>query len=96
MPQVIRISDPVSCGDVAATGSVNVFINGLPVCRAGVDITAGHCLTPTLLLGGSPTVFVNGAPMSAVTDPIAPHCCPGAGCHGGMLVGGSANVFVNG
>ena len=49
MPGLARVGDQLACGDVIATGSGNVFINGLPAARLQSDSTSGHCHVPTLL-----------------------------------------------
>ncbi len=95
MPAIIRIGDPVSCGDVMAEGSGDVFANDIPVSRVGVDLTAGHCYAPTPVSSGSPDVFANNIPVDRVGDPIVPHSCPDVGAHGGNMSNGSPNVFVN-
>ena len=52
-------------------------------CRAGVDShTCGSLDT-----GGSPNVFINGAPVHRIGDGQS---------HGGVQSGGSSNVFANG
>ena len=95
MPAITRIGDPISCGDNMAEGSGNVFSNGIPVSRIGVDLTAGHCFSPVPVVSGSPNVFVNNIAVDRVTDPIEPHCC-GPVCHDdGKVSVGSPNVFVN-
>ena len=94
MPAIIRIGDPVSCGDVMANGSGNVFANGIPVSREGTDNTAGHCFNPTPVSSASPNVFTNNIKTDRVGDPIVVHCC-GPVCHGGSMANGSPNVFVN-
>lgn len=100
MPAAIRIGDPVSCGDVMAQGSGNVFVNGIPFTRIQVDNTAGHCYGPTPVSSGSPDVFVNqtqgGAAATRNGDPIVVHTCPPIpASHGGNMTGGSPTVFVN-
>jgi len=97
MPKIIRLSDPVSCGDTVCEGSGNVFANGLPVTRVNVDHTCGHCFAPTVFTSGSPTVFANGAPVVRAGDPInqSIHICPGDGNHSGVAAGGSLDVLVN-
>lgn len=85
----------MSCGDVVAQGSGNVFANGIPVARVSVDFTAGHCFSPTIFTSGSSTVFVNGQPVVFETSPIQPHTC-GDSTHGGTLAVGSPDVFVEG
>lgn len=94
MPAITRIGDPISCGDAMAQGSGNVFANGIPVSRLGVDNTAGHCFPPVPVIAASPNVFVNGIPVDRVGDPIPTHCC-GPVCHAGTVAVGSPNVFVN-
>lgn len=92
MPAVARLGDPISCGDVIANGSGNVFANGMPITRVG-DNTAGHCFPPVPVQGGSGSVFVNGIPVARVGDPIPTHCC-GDPCHDGAVSAGSPNVFA--
>jgi len=56
----MRIGDAISCGDAAAAGSSNVFINGIGVHRIG-DATTGHgSWVPNTALTGSSNVFANG------------------------------------
>jgi len=94
MPAVIRIGDPISCGDTMGQGSGNVFANGIPVSRKGVDLTAGHCFPPVPIISASHNVFVNYIMTDRVGDPIAVHCC-GVSCHAGNAVNGSPDVFIN-
>ncbi len=58
----------------AITGSPDVFVEGLPVVRMGLDTWAPHTniisVHPGTGVGGSPTVFCNGAPVMRVGDPI--------------------------
>lgn len=96
MPAIVRIGDPISCGDTMAQGSGNVYANGIPVSRELTDNTAGHCFTPTPVASGSSSrVLINGIPVDRVGDPIVVHCCPGHGCHGGSVSAGSPNVYVD-
>jgi uncharacterized Zn-binding protein involved in type VI secretion len=70
------------------------------VARFGDTISTGHgCDTVSTVIGGSPTVFVNGRAVIRATDPIAPHtilagivCVP----HAAVVNAGSSTVFVNG
>lgn len=94
MPAVVRIGDPISCGDNMAQGSPDVFANGIPVSRLGVDLTAGHCYYPVPIISASPNVFINNIPVDRVGDPIPPHCCDDD-CHSGVAANGSPNVFAN-
>jgi uncharacterized Zn-binding protein involved in type VI secretion len=61
MGNVVRIGDSVSCGDHAAQGSPNVYIDGMPVVTESRKTTTGHgCNPPTVFIGPwSETVFVN-------------------------------------
>jgi len=95
MPAIARLGDPISCGDVEAGGSGNVFANGMPVTRVGPDLTAGHCYLPTAIASGSGTVFVNNLPVARQTDPIVTHTCPGIGSHDGTIAAGSPDVFAD-
>lgn len=93
MPAVIRLGDPISCGDTMAQGSGNVFANGLPISRQGIDVTAGHCYYPVPVIVASTTVFANNAGVDRVGDPIAVHCC-GPTCHAGACSVGSPDVLA--
>lgn len=79
MPEVARLGDPISCGDVLAEGSGDVFAEGMPVTRVTTDHTAGHCFAPTVIASGSGTVFVNNDPVARLGDPINSgiHLCAG-------------------
>jgi hypothetical protein len=81
MSGVVRIGDAVSCGDFAATGSANVFVNGLPVVNEGA------------ISGWSTTVFVNNNPIGLQNKTkIDIHRCK-KDKHDGVVVGGSADTF---
>ena len=57
---VVRMDDPITCGDTALTGSDNVKVNGKPVHRKG-DTTVGHPpWPPTIAATGSSNVRANG------------------------------------
>ena len=101
MPAVARIGDSFTDTDVIATGSGNVFCNGIPVARMS-DTTTGHSLPghtfypPVPITGGSGSVFVNGLPLARVGDAHAVHCDsphPSSDCHSGVVSTGSGNVF---
>ena len=76
-----------------ATGSENVFINGLPACRVG-DTTTAH-LRPgkpcpghsARVARGSTSVFINGRAAARVGDSIA-------GCT--SIAQGSPDVIIGG
>lgn len=94
---VVRVGDSVSCGDHAAEGSSNVFMDGMPVVHKGKKATTGHgCFPPTVFNGPwSSTVFVNGQPVAikSVTK-IVPHRC-GKKSHDGVAVTGSGTCFAD-
>jgi len=90
---VARLGDPISCGDTMAQGSPDVFVNGLPWARVGIDRTAGHCWSSTTLLGGSSTVFINGFPAGLAGSAIFHGGCPDHSPHGGSIAVGSPDVI---
>lgn len=94
MLAAVRLGDPISCGDTMGAGSGNVFVNGIPMTRALIDKTVGHCYQPVPVITGSTTVFVNNLPAVRVGDPIAVHCCVPPDCHSGVCANGSVDVFV--
>lgn len=93
---VVRIGDDISCGDHVATGSGDVFANGMPITHQGIKDTTGHaCFPGTVLLGPwSRTVYVNNnlIPLKGKTT-IVPHTC-GDSTHGGIVTSGASSVFV--
>lgn len=93
MKPVVTTGDPVSCGDKAGPGSPNVFVNGKPLVRQGIDKTIGHCFPPVPFLKGSPTVFVNGIPVVRAGDPIPVHKC-GKKSHSGVATSTNPNVIA--
>ena len=58
---------PATCGHVQ-TGSSRVTVQGMGVCRVGVDSAGGVIAGP-----GNPRVTVEGAPISVVGDLVAGH-----------------------
>lgn len=105
MPAACRVSDgevggcsvgAPCCGHgrsgTNASGSPNVFIEGLPAHRLG---DTGPCNCPHggtfSTTSGSPNVFVNGIPLSRIGDSTA---CMGCGI-GGTHVSGSPTVTAN-
>jgi len=61
------------------------------------DACTGHgCFPPRPGISASPTVFINGIAAHRVSDPWNVHCCPGAGCHDGVVAAGSGTVKING
>lgn len=93
MPAIARIGDPITCGDVMAQGSGNVFANGIPVSRFGTDSTAGHCYSPVVMTSAAAgsSVRVNGIPVDVVGDSFPSHSC-GSSSHGGSIAVGSPDV----
>lgn len=96
MPAVTRIGDadiPHCSGMVRATGSADVFVNGIPVSRQG-DINTVHLLPgnpcpahAAPISSGSSTVFVNFKGLGRVGDGLS-------GCT--AVASGSPNVFAGG
>lgn len=65
----------------------------IPVHRH-TDICTGHgCFPPRPNAQASSDVIVNNLGWHRQSDSWMPHCC--VTCHGGNLVSGSPNVFVN-
>lgn len=63
-----------------ATGSPNVFINGVPAARIGDSTSCG-----ANIISGSSSVFINGLPAAIMGS---------ATSHGGVLISGSGNVLI--
>ncbi|MFP5391685.1 MAG: PAAR domain-containing protein [Gammaproteobacteria bacterium] len=74
-------------GAITATGSANVFTNGLPAARAHVDSVScsKHGGAPVPIASGSANVFINGVPAARVDDKT--------GCSA-SITKGSGNVFI--
>ena len=99
MPEIARLGDPISCGDIINEGSGDVFAEGMPVTRIQKDLTAGHCFLPTKIETGSSTVFVNNIAVARKTDPIvqATHfCIVPPNNHPGTIAAGASKVFADG
>ncbi|WP_333024044.1 PAAR domain-containing protein [Wolbachia endosymbiont of Pentidionis agamae] len=62
------------------TGSINVFVNGKPICRKGDNFTEEKTL-----IDGSRTVFANGYGVARIGDLVS--------C-GFKVIIGSSNVFI--
>lgn len=96
MGNVVRIGDKVSCGDNSATGSANVFADGMPITHAGQKTTTGHgCFPPTVFVGPwSTSVFVNNQPVALKgKTKIRPHRC-GKKTHEGTAKTGASTVSI--
>jgi uncharacterized Zn-binding protein involved in type VI secretion len=82
-----RVTDPTTCPipghgtNPIASGSPDVFFNGLAAARVSDTCTCGQ----TLSGGFSSTVFING--LNAMT-------LDGTTSHGGVIIGGSGNVII--
>ncbi|MGY2292635.1 PAAR domain-containing protein [Pseudomonas sp. SDO528_S397] len=82
-----RITDPTSCpipghGPKAiATGSPNVFFDGLAAASQGDTCTCGSALSSGL----SSTVFINGKNAALQSS---------GGTHGNIVIGGSGTVII--
>ncbi|WP_248739679.1 PAAR domain-containing protein [Pseudomonas sp. MWU12-2029] len=82
-----RKSDPSNCPlpghgtNSIATGSSDVFFDGLPAARQGDTCTCGSALSSGL----SSTVFINGKNAATIDT---------AGTHGSIVIGGSSTVII--
>jgi len=82
-----RLTDPTSCpmpghgAQSIASGSPDVFFDGLAAARKGDTCTCGSALVS----GVSATVFINGK-NAALVDTV--------GTHGDVVVGGSGTVII--
>ena len=82
-----RLTDPTSCpmpghgAQSIASGSSDVFFDGLAAARKGDTCTCGS----SLVSGVSATVFINGK-NAALVDTV--------GTHGDVVVGGSGTVII--
>lgn len=77
---------------VIATGSMNVFVGGLPAARAVLDLSAGCEIMPAPhpplpIATGAATVFINGVPAARHGDKLP--------C-GGVIQAVNAHVFFGG
>ncbi|EAO6410169.1 type VI secretion system PAAR protein [Salmonella enterica] len=54
----------------------------------------GYC--ETVIIAGSPTVFIDGLPAARTGDPLTPHDKPEHPPHPRKIAGGSATVFIDG
>jgi uncharacterized Zn-binding protein involved in type VI secretion len=96
MTDVARIGDPIGCGATCATGSGNVFANGIPVTRVSDSTTGDPCKAPpTTITTGSSTVTANGLPLASVGSAIASHACPDSQEHSSSVSAGSPSVTVD-
>lgn len=94
MPAQTRVGDANTGHDACppttlASGSQNVFINGIPAGRVGDPYAPHGCIVHPSHVGtissGSGTVFINGIPAGRIGDTVS--------CGGSVAVG-STNVFV--
>lgn len=82
-----RVTDPITCPipghgtNSIASGSSDVFFNGLAAARLGDTCTCGQALNG----GFSSTVFING--LNAMT-------LDSSASHGGLVIGGSGNIII--
>ncbi|MFZ4860537.1 MAG: PAAR domain-containing protein, partial [Desulfuromonadaceae bacterium] len=76
-------------GTIVATGSFNVYINGIPAARAHVDVAlcSQHPGPPAPIAEGSASVSINSQPAARVGDHT--------GCSAVISLG-SQNVFIGG
>jgi|GEM_PF-4013042 len=95
--KALTVGDKASCPTCntpltpAIEGSSNVFINGKPAMRAGDSYAPGFCpvcltsVPSRKLERGSSSVFINGIPAGRIGDGLS---------GGGVIIGGSSNVFI--
>jgi uncharacterized Zn-binding protein involved in type VI secretion len=84
MPQVARITDPISHGGSIVGGASATFVNGLAVARqTDPVICAIH--GPQTITGGLPSDLVEGLPIARVGDSIS--------C-GAVISDGSPNQYA--
>ncbi|KIP94081.1 MULTISPECIES: PAAR domain-containing protein [Pseudomonas fluorescens group] len=82
-----RVTDPTTCPipghgtNPIASGSGDVFFNGLAAARLGDKCTCGQALSGAF----SSTVFINGKNAMTLDSTAS---------HGGVVIGGSANVII--
>jgi uncharacterized Zn-binding protein involved in type VI secretion len=82
-----RVTDPTTCPlpghgtNPIASGSPDVFFNGLAAARVSDKCTCGQALSGNF----SSTVFING--LNAMT-------LDGTTSHGGVIIGGSGDVII--
>ena len=68
----------------------------LNAARLGDLSTSDPCgAPPRPNTAGSPNVFINNLPAHRLSDPWAPHACPGSSPHGAVTASGSSTVFIN-
>lgn len=98
MPGAARLTDQVTCrcpchtSTVSTTGNINtcspdVIVNGLGAARLN-DTAICNCGHTTIVVEGSPNVFVNGRPFARLGDAVS-------ACPVGTITSSSNNVFVN-
>ncbi|MDH1541796.1 DUF2235 domain-containing protein [Stutzerimonas stutzeri] len=82
-----RLGDPIACPKTGhgtnpiASGSPDVFFDGLPAARAGDTTACGSTLTSNLI----PNVLINGKPAATLGS---------LGDHGSVVIGGSGTVII--
>ncbi|MBZ9780221.1 PAAR domain-containing protein [Pseudomonas sp. REP124] len=82
-----RVTDPTRCPlhakteNAIASGSPDVFIDGLPAAREGDTCTCGS----TLISEVSSTVLINGKKAALIGT---------VGTHGNVVIGGSSTVII--
>lgn len=79
----------VPTGLIIGPCSGNVFVNGIPAARSGVDLAVCslHPPVPLQIASGSSNVFINGCPAARLGDLIK--------CSA-IIITGSGNVFIGG
>lgn len=87
MPAVCRVGDRHACGDIDASGSENVMVNGSPAHRLADRHTHGAAQ-----IQASPNVLVNGLGIARVGDDQG---ADSLGHEPNPQATGSSDVFAN-
>jgi uncharacterized Zn-binding protein involved in type VI secretion len=82
-----------SCSDhkeqtgIVVSGSGNVITNGLGTATVG-SVVVANCGHSSIIVSGATTVFANGLGAGKIGSVVA------GDCYTGIVISGSANVFV--
>ena len=82
-----------SCSDhdaqsgIVVSGSGNVITNGLGTAHIG-SVVVANCGHSSIIVSGASTVFTNGLGTGKIGSVVA------GDCYTGIVISGSANVFV--
>ncbi len=69
----------------------------MPLVSCVSDVDSGHDGWPSRpIVSGQSGYTINGLDIATVGSPLASHCKPKAGCHGGAVASGSPNYTIRG